>query len=349
MLSEDPLGAARASAVRPVPLDPAGRHGPTRGEARGSAWRRTSHGFYVPAQVDPSPPEQRIVEAAAVLPEIGGVTGWAGLRWLGGRWFDGRTSQGEPVPVDLATCYEDVRSQAGFQVCQERLPPAELVEHDGVRVTLPVRSLFHVMRYAADVRRAVIAADMAAYSDLVSADEAWAYAMSHPGWTGVPQARQAALLIDENSWSPQETVLRLAWVLDARLPPPVTNRPIFDLAGNLIGTADLLDPVSGLVGEYDGPTHLSRDQRSRDVGRLDRFRDHGLEPVVVLAPDMVDRSLVARRLHAGLERATRIPSARRTWTVVPPTWWRPTHTVTLRRALAAEDRRRLLAHRIRAA
>ena len=203
--------------------------------------------------------------------------------------------------------------------------------------------------FVSEYRKAVIAADMAAYSDLVSADEAWTYALAHPGWTGVPQARKAALLIDENSWSPRETALRLVWIIDAQLPPPLTNRPIFDLEGNLVGTADLLDPVSGLLGEYDGPTHLSRAQRSRDVGRLERLRDHGLEPVVVLAPDMADRALVARRLHAGLERATRIPSARRTWTVVPPPWWRPTHTVTLRRALAAEDRRRLLAHRVRAA
>ena len=33
--------------------------------------------------VDSDSVEQRIVEAAAVLPSYGGVTGWAALRWAG--------------------------------------------------------------------------------------------------------------------------------------------------------------------------------------------------------------------------------------------------------------------------
>jgi hypothetical protein len=36
----------------------------------------------VPADAEQTT-EQRIVEAAAVLPAYGGVTGWAALRWLG--------------------------------------------------------------------------------------------------------------------------------------------------------------------------------------------------------------------------------------------------------------------------
>ena len=72
----------------PVRIDPGGRAGPTAKEARGPSWRRTGHGLYLPADVEQTT-GQRIVEAAAVLPAYGGVTGWAGLAWLGGRWFDG--------------------------------------------------------------------------------------------------------------------------------------------------------------------------------------------------------------------------------------------------------------------
>lgn len=349
MTYDDPLHQARLTAVRPVPLDPSGVAGPTRGQARGARWRRTSHGHYVSARADRTSPEQRIVEAAAVLPEIGGVTGWAGLRWAGGVWFDGRTPSGATYDVELATCYEDVRSQPGIQVRQERLPPAELVDHDGVRITLPVRSLFFTMRYAPDLRTAVGAADLAAYSDLVSLREVWEYALAHPGWTGVPQARRAILLADENAWSPRETALRLVWELDAGLPRPLTNRPLFDRAGRLIGTADLVDPESGLLGEYDGALHLTGGQRARDVRRLDRLRDHGLEPVVILAQDLSDREVVVRRLLAGHTRALGRATSRRDWTVEPPAWWRATHTVDLRRALATPDRRRLLAHRARVA
>lgn len=346
---DDPLADLRAAAVRPVGLDPTGLDGPTRGTARGPAWRRTSHGSYVPATVDSSLPEQRVIEAAAVLPEVGGVTGWAALRWAGAPWFDGRTPGGDPQDVDLATCYDDVRSQPGMRVCQERLPPSELCDHDGVRMTVPVRSLFFAMRRAPDLRSAVIAADMAAYSDLVSVAELWDYALAHPGWTGVPQARKAALLAVENSWSPRESALRLVWTLDAGLAEPLCNCPVFDLDGRLIGAPDLVDPVSGLIAEYDGAVHLEGMQRARDLRRLDRFRDHGLEPVVVLSSDMGDRELVVRRLLAGHERAIARTTARRRWTVDPPAWWTPTHTVALRRALVAADVRRLLAHRRRAA
>ena len=60
------------------------------------------------------------------------------------------------------------------------------------------------MRYAASWWDAVIVADMAAYSDLVSLDELWPYALAHGGMTGIPQARDAIGHADENSWSPME-------------------------------------------------------------------------------------------------------------------------------------------------
>ena len=81
---------------------PWGTDGPTRGSARGPRYRRTSHGLYVPADVERTV-EQRIVEAAALLHGWGGVTGWAALRWLGGCWFDGWQHDGRtPAPVPLA-------------------------------------------------------------------------------------------------------------------------------------------------------------------------------------------------------------------------------------------------------
>ncbi|SDT00812.1 hypothetical protein SAMN04488570_3279 [Nocardioides scoriae] len=303
----------------------------------------------MPASVDAAPPEQRIVEAAAVLPEIGGVTGWAGLRWAGGAWFSGRDASGSPAEVELATCYEDVRSQPGFVVRQERLPPAELVDHDGLRMTLPVRSLFFCLRHARTLAEAVTMADLAAFSDLVSTAEAWEYALAHPGWTGVPQARAALLLSDENSWSPPETSLRLLWTLGAGLLGPLTNCPVFDLHGRHIGTPDVLDPESGTAGEYDGKLHLHGRQRAQDERRADRFRDHGLEPVVVTAADLAQPDLVVRRILAARSRALARGSSARSWTVEAPSWWRPTRTVEQRRRLVLEGGGHLLRHRRRAA
>src|SRR5690349_20477059 len=91
----------RSGLVRPVRRDLAGIDGPTPGQARGPAWRRTSQGFYVPAGVYGAQPEQRILEASVVVPPHGAVTGWAALRWLGALWLSGVDFLGEPQPVPI--------------------------------------------------------------------------------------------------------------------------------------------------------------------------------------------------------------------------------------------------------
>ncbi len=300
----------------------------------------------MPSELDATLPEQRIVEAAAVLPDFGGVTGWAGLRWAGGAWFDGSGAGGVGRrPVVLATGYADVLGQPGIDVSQERLGPAELTRIDGLWITEPVRSLCFEMRYAGSDRAAVEALDLAAYSDLVSVAEAADYARGRNGWTGIPRCRRALALADENSWSPQETRLRLVWMFDAGLPRPLCNRPVFDLAGHHLGTPDLLDPVAGLVGEYDGSLHLVTSQRRRDRDREQMFRDHGLEYVAIMAGD--GRHTTVRRLLGARRRERFLPEGERQWSIEAPTWWPATYTVAQRRALDAEQRERWLRTRLR--
>ena len=295
------------------------------------------------ATVDAAKVEQRIVEAAAVLPEVGGVTGWASLRWLGGGWFDGLDVGGRAqLPVDLATCYQDIRNQPGFVVHQERLGPCELIVVDGLSSTTAVRSLCFMLRYARNVREATCAADLAAFSDLVSIAEAAEYNTGHPGWTGIPQARSALVLADENSWSRWETWMRLVWRLDAGLPPPLCNRPIFDLAGNHIATPDLLDVEAGVAGEYNGALHLEGKQMARDIARENKVRNFGLEPFTIVASDIADPERAVQRMTDARRRAKWEAESKRRWTIEPPWWWTPTHTVEMRRQLDPSDRARLL-------
>ncbi|HEY6932844.1 MAG TPA: hypothetical protein VI452_05550, partial [Marmoricola sp.] len=313
----------RPGLVVPVGIDRAGDgRGPSKAEAAGRDWRRTSRGLYVPSHVDPSLPEQRIVEAAAVLPGRGGVTGWASLRWQGALWFDGAAPDGvELLPVDLVTGYADIRNQPGIVVSQERLNPREVVVVDGLPVTSAVRALSFVMRYARSVREAVVWMDMTAHFDLVSIEEAWCYVEEHPGWTGVPQMREALALADENCWSPWESRTRLVWRLDAGLPSPLCNRPIFDRSGRHVGTPDLLDPWAGVVVEYDGAPHLVGEQRKIDVLREEAYRRVGLEYLTVLSEHLRDRHGTAARMRDVRRRARWSPAAGRAWTLEPPPWW----------------------------
>jgi hypothetical protein len=326
----------------PVRIDPAGRSGPTPKQARGPRWRRTSRGLYVPAGVDGEVVEQRIVEAAAVLPSVGGVTGWAALRWCGAGWFSGLLGDGfTPAPVTLVTCYADIRPQPGIAVSAERMNSRDFVMIDGVRVTHPARSVLFEMRYAGTVEDAVVAADMAMQADLTSSVGLRRYAESLAGWTGIPLARAALDLVDENTWSPQETRMRVVWVLEAGLPAPLCNMPVFDLSGRHIGTPDLMEPISGVVGEYEGAVHLEGRQRGVDVRREHAFRGAGLECFSVVAADWRDRVGLVARMRASYERALR-SREERGWTLEQPRWWVPTDTVARRIALSEAERSRVL-------
>lgn len=342
------LSGVTRDVVVPVRVDPTGRAGPTKNQARGPRWRRSSHGRYVPSHLDPSRVDQRVVEAAAALQDDwGGVTGWAALAWMGGTWFGGVPWGGGPaLPVTLAMGGNRwIRPQSGIATSEERLAPDDLFDVDGVRVTTAVRSACFEMRYAKRVRDGAVTLSMACFSDIVSIDEVAAYAATIPGWTGIPKAREAIPLAVENAWSPREVEMAHVWVLDAELPQPRHNVPVFDLDGNFLGTPDLIDPVAGVVGEYDGALHLAASRRLKDVEREELFRAHGLECVTMVSGDLPDPGAFIRRLAAGYERAAETPSSRRRWTLDQPTWWVDTTTVAARRALAEPLRARLLRYR----
>lgn len=322
--------------------------GPTPWQARGAEWRRTSHGFYLPAVVDITRPEQRIATCSVVMPYGSGVTGWAGLRWQGGVWFDGLAPDGvTELPVTILTADNNVRDQAGFVISEERRDLTELVVVDGLAVSDPLRSITFEMRYAASVREAVVAFGMAAYSDLVSAAEVVQHSQLHPGWTGAPQLRAACGLLEENAWSPWEDRTRMVWLLDAGLPAPLANRPIFDRHGNLLGTPDLLDEEAGLVIEYDGEVHLGHERRRLDKEREARFRRYGLEYLTVRRGDTAARDLLAHRMRTTRSRARFAAPSRRQWSVETPPWWVPTFTVEQRRALTPQQRVDLLRLRLK--
>jgi len=288
--------------------------------------------------------EQRIVESAAVLPVGTAVTGWAGLRWAGGFWFDGLATDGlTELPVTLAIGDSTINEQPGFEISEEHLRPYDLTFVDGLPITTSVRSVTYLMRHADTLREAVRALDLAAYSDLVSIAEVVAYHEYLAAWTGIPLCRKATGLGNENAWSPREVDLRLTWEVDAELPRPLTNHPVFDRWGRHIGTPDLLDEEAGMCIDYDGALHLAGRQRRRDRDREEAFRGVGLEYLMVMAGD--ERSRVASRMIAARQRAQHQAPSVRDWTTDLPAWWVPTFTVEQRRALSHAQRERFLRFR----
>lgn len=306
--------------MRPVRRDSSGETGPTRGQARGRRWRRTSQGWYVPSHVLDVQPEQRIIEQSVRLPSGGAVTGWAACRLWQANFFDGLLTDGRTrMPVPLVTGPDNhIRSDQDITVSRDRLAAAEVVVRFGIPCVRELRALFDAMRFAPDVREAVVAMDMMAAALLVSIRQMRGYVATHAGWRGVPQVSQALELASERSKSPNEVRMRLIWELDAGLPRPLVNQPVWDRRGNLLGIADVLDPVAGVVGEYDGAEHRSAFRHSRDVDREDRFRRHELEYFKVTGPDMPHVTRVVSRMHSARSRATWLAPAERPWTLEPP-------------------------------
>lgn len=344
----DLSGITRTGVVLPVCTDRTGLTGPTPWQTRGAEWRRSSSNLYVPSYVDPTVPDQRIVEAAALLPtELAAVTGWASLHWQGGRWFGGIEPDGiteRPVPLAVDG-HHRLRSRPGIRIFEDWLASPDVVIVDGLPVTRAVRAVTAEVRRARTLSSAVQIIDMAAFNDLISLDElaedAGVHLLARPWARKVWAALEHA---QENAWSPREVGMRLLWQ-EAVGVRPLCNVPVFDANGQHLFTPDLFDPDNELVGEYDGVIHLEDGRRGRDVVREEMVRDLGLELVTMVSADSANRDAFRARVRAAYRRANSRPS-RGGWTLDQPAWWTDTSTVAARRALSAEQRARFLKRQV---
>ncbi|HEY3528347.1 MAG TPA: hypothetical protein VGK78_04305 [Nocardioides sp.] len=279
----------------------------------------------MPASADSSVVEQRIVEQEARLGRYGAISGWAALRWRGASYFDGQSrSDGRLLPVPLAVGKECLRADPGFVRLRRQLPLWEWSVHRGLRCAVWERALFDEIIRLRGARAGAVAIDMAVAAGLGTVGEFWLY-LAHVGpRNGVVLAREAAGLACGTHWSPQEAWMCQCWCLDAGLPTPLYNVPVFDRHGNLLGIPDLLDADAGVVGEYQGAVHRDAAQHRRDVERAERFRAHGLEYFEVVAGRMYDAATVTR-MREVRARAKFLPSAERDWTLEVPAWWQERH------------------------
>lgn len=310
--------------VRPSRLDPTGLTGPTRGQAQRRRWRSSAVGWHVPSDVDPTRVEQRILEQAMRVRMRGAVTAWASLRWQGAAYFDGTTPvAGTLLPVPLLRCNGMRRLDDGAAHVERRaLPPYDRHFVRGVWCTTPPRAVFDEVRRAGQLRPGVVAVCMTLAAGLTTRSELESYAAIRVAWEGIPLFREALALSNECFRSGPEVYLNLVWRLDAGLPEPLVNPPVFDLDGRLLGYPDLLDVEAGVVGEYDGAAHRSRERHRRDVAREERYRGCGLEYFTVVAGDLADKRLVVDRMLGARGRASFLPPSHRQWTLTPPPWWR---------------------------
>jgi hypothetical protein len=311
--------------VRPSRIDETGLTGPTRGEAQRGGWRSSSHGWHVPTEVDRRKVEQRILEQSMRVRRDGAVTAWASLRWRGANYFDGTADgRGGLLPVPLLRGSGARRLDDGHaSISRSQLPPRDREFVCGVWCTTARRATFDEVVRRERLRPAVAATCMAVAAGVTHLDDLYDFARTTGPWEGMPLFREALGLSNECFRSGPEVYMFLRWVLDAGLPTPLVNPPLFDRNGRLLGYPDLLDPVAGVVGEYDGAAHKRRERHRRDVAREERYRRCGLEYFTVVAGDLADKRLVVERMWSTRRRASFLPEPGRQWTVTPPPWWIP--------------------------
>ncbi len=180
----------------------------------------------------------------------------------------------------------------GLVVRRADLRPHEITSVDGLRVTSVVRTLADVARYETLVE-AVVAADSALRSELITVHELHATLRTLPGGRGSSRVRRAWALVDPRSGSALETRARVLMAL-ARLPRPVTQLVIYDRQGQFLARVDFAFVEARVIVETDGYAyHNSRESFLSDRIRLDELARLGWTLIrltwedIVLRPDWV--------------------------------------------------------------
>lgn len=330
------------SAARPQSTARLAALGIGQGTLRSRGWRKVSRGFYVPASAgrvvddhlekgvtDPQrklvrfSTAQRILDVTPLLTGTAALGTWAAAYVLGVDWLDGRSPHTmKEQSIDVIAPDLKRRPARGLTYHCSELPQQDAQVRDGIRVTAPCRTTFDGARWAPSLEEAVVFIDTMLAFRMIESSHLEAYAREHPGWTGVEQALTASQYARPGVGSGWETRLRLCWLLDARLPTPMVNQPIFDRSERFLGIADLFDAEAGLVAEFDGDQHRNPSQHRKDNIREEKFESANL---VVVRADKVDvrhhRAQLVARLVDGHRRGQLRDRRLDKWTLAQPGWW----------------------------
>lgn len=297
----------------------------TRSQLRSSVWVRLLRGVYVHSSIEVTD-AVRLAALRLVLPTEAVVSGLLAA-WLHGVWSP---PPGREVPLTLSNpVLGDGTAVLGQHRRRLTFRPdgkfaesvgcskvdGDVVEHDGLLVTSPLRTCFDLMRDRRLVE-AVVVADAFLENGLPD----WmlaAYCVDRSRWPGVRQARLAASLARPGSRSPGESRLRMVAVL-AGFPEPWINVPVVDTNGTVIGIPDLTVPGDRPVGlEYDGAYHEEQDQLVEDRRRSNRLTT--LAGLPLLRYDRVAVKSERRTIVDQISQATGL----RAGLLLDDDFWRP--------------------------
>ncbi len=185
-----------------------------------------------------------------------------------------------------------------------------------VPVTTVARSIVDVARERGhDV--ALVAADAAVRTELVTARELDDAFSRQRGWPGRSAAAQALALVDPDAESPLETLSRLR-MGECALPKPTLQQEIGDEYGSPLGRVDFYWDEFGVVGEADGEMKYdSLAAVTAEKRRQSRLLETGLIVVRWQWQDLRHFDAVGQRLRSAFRRGRRRGDGR-AWSLLEP-------------------------------
>jgi very-short-patch-repair endonuclease len=161
----------------------------------------------------------------------------------------------------------------GLRIHSGELREEEVCRIRSMRVTHPVRTCWDLARWLT-VIEAVVLIDRLIASCRFSKPEREKYLNDRHGSRGWRRFARALSLVDGRSQSPQESRLRVRFVLAGLPQPEVQFSVVVD--GRLLARVDLAWPDLKIAVEYDGLWHVgSARQMHHDRERLNRLMSAG--------------------------------------------------------------------------
>jgi hypothetical protein len=182
-----------------------------------------------------------------------------------------------------------VPSNAGVIVHQGKLAPDDRLQREHYAITTPVRTCWDLARWLPPVE-AVVVIDQLLSRGVVTPAELEAYRWKRraekPTPRGIRRYERVLALVDGGAGSPQESRLRVRFVL-AGLPRPQTQYPVVD-RGRIVARLDMGWPEYRLGAEYDGGHHAGFAQMGRDRKRHNAILRAGWDVLYVTAERLRD-------------------------------------------------------------
>jgi hypothetical protein len=221
----------------------------------------------------------------------GVIAGYSAAAVHGSKWVD------DTRTVELI--HDNRHRLPGIQTRESRIENDEIATAAGIAVTSPARTALDLGCWY-PTTTAVAAIDALARAVGVKVADVELLTQRYAGRRGIVRARQAVELFDPGAQSPKESWLRVVLV-QAGLPRPQTQIPVFDEFGEAFAYLDMGWPEVKVAVEYDGQQHRTDERQYKwDSRRRETLERLGWIVIRVLAGDKP--ADIVRRVRAALAR-----------------------------------------------